>query len=230
MDLRARLKFLAAAGADLGRHRRSPYKKMYGYLPGMQKLIANLRDDDPAFSCDIDEVDSRCGSVFRLLLGCHNEVAEEWYTETPFDANECYESICVKEVIANNYKTLFSKHSNLAAIKVSKSLEIECVVYAKHFIPIADENPLPDSIEYLDTIYPFKGNNILAMGVDTYNQLPNSHYFKEHLQTKLISGIKPGKKYKISFYYNFSQYYESKIDFLEFYFSKNAINYYATFY
>src|SRR5574343_431508 len=58
-------------------------------------------------------------------------------------------------------------------------------------------------IEYLDTMYPYKGNNIVAMGVDTYNQLPNSHYFKEYLQTKLISGIKPGKKYKISFYYNF---------------------------
>jgi hypothetical protein len=87
-----------------------------------------------------------------------------------------------------------------------------------------------DGIEYLDTIYPFKGNNIVAMGVDTYNQLPNSHYFKEYLQTKLTSGIKPGKKYKLSFYYNFSQYYESKIDFLEFYFSKKAINYYATFY
>lgn len=86
-----------------------------------------------------------------------------------------------------------------------------------------------DGIEYLDTIYPFKGNNIVAMGVDTYNQLPNSHYFKEYLQTKLISGIKPGKKYKISFYYKYYKYNESKIDFLEFYFSKDAINYYATF-
>ena len=86
-----------------------------------------------------------------------------------------------------------------------------------------------DSIEYLDTMYPYKGNNIVAMGVDTYNQLPNSHYFKEYLQTKLISGIKPGKKYKISFYYNFYKYHESKIDFLEFYFSKDAISYYATF-
>lgn len=85
-----------------------------------------------------------------------------------------------------------------------------------------------DSLEYLDTIYPFKGDNIVALGMDTFNQLPYSRYYKEYIQTKLNTSISPGKKYKLSFYYYFRKYNQSHIDFLEFYFSKNAIQYYAT--
>lgn len=77
------------------------------------------------------------------------EKFEEWYSkvEAVPSANDLDRAKLVDRIIASNYDNLFSQHSNLTAIRVSKTLEIECIVYAKHFIPIVDSSPLPDSLD-----------------------------------------------------------------------------------
>lgn len=71
-----------------------------------------------------------------------------------YSSSELQQSYEVKDIIERHQNRLFASHSNLVAIRSSDPADkksIEFVVLCKHFVPIADREPLPRDLDGIPT-------------------------------------------------------------------------------